>query len=105
MRAADEVARPPSASPSSLSASSAAARAEQRHAAARDDALLDRRARRVERVLDAGLLLLHLGLGVGADLDHRDAARELREALLELLLVVVARRRSRSACGSPRRGP
>jgi hypothetical protein len=43
----------------------------------------------VERVLDAGLLLLHLGLGRRADLDDRDAAHELREALLELLAVVV----------------
>ena len=61
------------------------ARAEERDAAAGDDALLDRRARRVERVLDASLLLLHLGLGVRADLDDGDAAGELREALLELL--------------------
>ena len=35
-------------------------RAEQRHAAAGDDALFDGRAGRVQRVLDAGLLLLHL---------------------------------------------
>ena len=64
-------------------------RAEQRDAAAGHDALFDRRARRVQRVLDARLLLLHLGLGRRADLDHRDAAGELREALLELLAVVV----------------
>jgi hypothetical protein len=43
----------------------------------------------VQRVLDAGLLLLHLGLGGRADLDDRDAADELGEALLELLAVVV----------------
>ena len=65
-------------------------RADERHAAAGDDALFDGRAGRVERVLDAGLLLLHLGLGRRADLDHRDAADELRQALLELLAVVVA---------------
>jgi DNA primase len=35
------------------------------------------------------LLLLHLGLGRGADLDDRDAAGQLREALLELLAVEV----------------
>ena len=65
-------------------------RAEQRDAAAGDDALFDGRARRVQRVLDAGLLLLHLDLGRRADLDDRDAADELGEALLELLAVVVA---------------
>src|SRR5262249_55934826 len=65
--------------------------AEQGHAAAGNDAFLDSRAGRVQRVLDAGLLLLHLGLGGRADLDHGDAAGELRQALLELLAVVVGR--------------
>src|SRR6185436_19463820 len=69
------------------------ARTDERHAAAGDDALFDRRTRRVERVFDARLLLLHLGLGRSADLDDRDAADELREALLELLAIVVRRRR------------
>ena len=68
------------------------ARAQQRHAAAGQHAFLDRRARRVQRVLDARLALLHLGLGRGADLHDRHAARELRGALLQLLLVVVAGR-------------
>src|SRR5262245_5653944 len=68
-------------------------RADERDSAAGDDALLVRGARRVQRVLDAGLLLLHLGLARGADLDLRYAARELREPLLELLLVVVGSRR------------
>src|SRR4029079_1383436 len=66
-------------------------RADERDAAAGDDAFFNGRARGVERVFDAGLLLLHLGLGRSADLDHRDAADELREALLELLTVVVGR--------------
>jgi hypothetical protein len=44
----------------------------------------------VQGVLDAGLLLLHLDLGGRTDLDHGDAAGELRDALLQLLLVVVA---------------
>src|SRR5580693_6394796 len=35
------------------------------------------------------LLLLHLGLGGSADLDHRDTTGQLRETLLELLLVEV----------------
>jgi hypothetical protein len=54
------------------------------------NALLDRGAGRVQRVLDARLLLTHLGLGGRADLEHRDAAGELGQALLRLLEVVVA---------------
>ena len=61
----------------------------QRDAAARQDAFLDRGAGRVHRVIDAILALLHLDLGGAADADHRDAARELGEPLLQLLLVVV----------------
>src|SRR5262249_33751931 len=64
-------------------------RVQQRDAAARDDALLERRAGRLQGVLDAMLLLLHLGLGCCADLDHRDAAGELRQPLLQLLAVEV----------------
>src|SRR6185369_10057901 len=60
-------------------------------AAARDDALLDRRTRGVQRVLDAGLLLLHLGLGGRTHIENRDAAGELRQALLQLLAVVIGR--------------
>ena len=62
---------------------------EQRHAAAGDDALLDRGAGRVHGVVDPVLALLHLDLGRAADADHRDAARELRQPLLQLLAVVV----------------
>ena len=58
-------------------------------AAAGDDALLDGRAGRRERILDAVLLLLELDLGGRADLDDGHAARQLGEALLELLAVVV----------------
>src|SRR6185437_1394168 len=64
-------------------------RVQERHAAARHDALFERRAGGLQRVLDAVLLLLHLGLGGRADLDHGDAARQLGEALLELLAVEV----------------
>jgi hypothetical protein len=46
----------------------------------------------VQRVLDAHFLLLHLRLGGRADLDHRDAAHQLRQPLLQLLAVVVAGR-------------
>src|SRR6185436_5258018 len=54
-----------------------------------DDALLERRTGRLDGVLDTVLLLLHLGLGRGPDLDHGDATRQLCEALLELLAVEV----------------
>ena len=58
-------------------------------ATAGDEALLDGRAGRRERILDAVLLLLELDLGGRADLDDGDAAGQLGEALLELLAVVV----------------
>src|ERR1043165_8587945 len=64
-------------------------RTHQSDSAARHDAFLDRRARGVHRVLDARLLLLQLGLCGRADLNHRDAADELGEPLLQLLAVVV----------------
>src|SRR5580658_10563525 len=64
-------------------------RAEERDAAAGDDALLDGRTGRMECVLNTCLLLLHLDLRGGADIDDGDAAGQLGEALLELLAVVV----------------
>ena len=64
-------------------------RVHERHAAAGDDALFDRRTGRLKRVLDAVLLLLELDLGGRADLDDGHAAGELGQALLELLLVEV----------------
>ena len=60
-------------------------RVEQRGAAAGDDAFLDRGAGRVERVVDAVLALLDLDLGRAADLDHRNAAGQLGQPLLQLL--------------------
>ena len=63
--------------------------AKQRHAAAGDDAFLDRGARGVHGVLDASLLLLQLGLGRRAHFDHRHAAHQLGQALLQLFPVVV----------------
>src|SRR4051794_40538913 len=62
---------------------------QQRDAATGHDALLERRAGRLEGVLDAVLLLLHLRLGGRADLHDGHAARQLGEALLELLAVEV----------------
>jgi hypothetical protein len=79
--------------------------AEHGDAAAGEDALLDRRTAGVEGVLDAGLLLLHLDLGGGADVDLGDAAGELGEALLELLAVVVAEWSLDLGGGSARCGP
>ncbi len=72
-----------------LQAGERVGRAEQRHAATGKEAFLDSRAGRVQRIVDAVLLLLHLDLGRTADADHRNAARELGETLLQLLLVVV----------------
>ena len=62
---------------------------DQRDAAAGHDAFFDRRAGRVQGVLDARLLLLHLDLGRGTDLDDGHAAGQLGHALLQLLAVVV----------------
>ncbi len=67
-------------------------RADQRHPAARHDALFDRRAGRRERVLHPMLLLLHLDLGRRADVYHRNAAGKLRQPLLQLLAVIVGGR-------------
>ena len=73
-------------------------RLQERRAAAGDEALLDGRAGRRERILDAVLLLLELDLGGRADLDDGDAAGQLGEALLELLA-------GRSPRWCPRSGP
>ena len=62
---------------------------QQHHAAARDDAFLDRGAGGIERVVDAVLALLDLDLGGAADLDDGNATGELGQPLLQLLLVVV----------------
>src|SRR5215217_7975096 len=62
---------------------------QQGHAAAGDDALLDRRAGVGDSILDAVLLLLELDLGGRPDLDHAHAPGQLGQPLLELLAVVV----------------
>src|SRR5215213_7806928 len=64
-------------------------RLEQRDPAPGDNSLFQGRAGRLEGVLDAVLLLLHLRLGGRADLHDGDAAGELGEALLELLAIEV----------------
>src|SRR5438477_2907676 len=60
-------------------------------ATAWQDAFLDCGAGRVHRVVDAILAFLHLDLAGPADADHGNAAGELRQPLLQLLLVVVGR--------------
>src|SRR6266702_6295539 len=62
---------------------------QQRNAAAWQDTFFNRRAGRMHRIVHAILALRHLDLGRAADADHRDAACELGETLLELLTVVV----------------
>ena len=54
------------------------------------DAFRDRRLRGVDGVVERLLPALHLGFGRRADADHRHAARQLRQPLLELLAIVVA---------------
>src|SRR6516164_3868055 len=65
--------------------------AQERDAATRYDAFFNGRLRRVHRVVDAILLFLDLDLGRTADADHCDAAGELGQPLLQLLLVIVGR--------------
>src|SRR6185312_4448956 len=62
---------------------------EQGDAAARNDAFLDRRAGRMHRVINAILAFPYLDFGCAAGADHRDAAGEFGQALLQLLTVVV----------------
>src|SRR5207237_1353404 len=62
---------------------------QQSDAAARYDAFFNRRAGRMHRVINAILALLDFDFGRAADADHRDAARELGQPLLQLLTVVV----------------
>src|SRR4051794_21835753 len=63
--------------------------AQQGDAAARNDAFFNSRTGRMHRVINAILALLDFDFGRAADADHRDAARELGQTLLQLLTVVV----------------
>src|SRR5450631_3410506 len=67
-------------------------RAQQRDAAARQNAFLDRGAGCMHRVVDAILALLHLNFGRPAHADHCNTTGEFRQSLLELLYVIVGRR-------------
>ena len=80
---------PKASSPSRFTLSRCGHGTDESDTTSRDDALLDRRTGRVEGILDAGLLLLHLDLGGCTDVDDGHTADELGEALLELLAVVV----------------
>jgi len=59
------------------------------NAAAGNDAFLDCRTGRMQRVFDPCFLFLHFGLGRRAYLDHRNTTGELGHALLQFFLVVV----------------
>ncbi len=59
------------------------------HATAGDDAFFDRRAGGMQGIFDAGLLLFHLDFGGRTDIDNRDAADQLGQALLQFLAVVI----------------
>ena len=43
----------------------------------------------MQRIFDARFLFFHFGFGRGTDLDHRHAADQLRQPLLQLLAIVV----------------
>src|SRR5690606_33762464 len=60
------------------------------HATAGQHALFNGSLRVTHGVLDAVLALLELHLGCSASLDHGHATSELREALLQLLAIVIA---------------
>src|SRR5450759_2686301 len=62
---------------------------QQSDAAAWHDTFLNRRTGRMHRVINAILALLDFDFGRAADADHRDAAGELGQTLLQLLAVVV----------------
>src|SRR5271167_4329386 len=66
-----------------------ARRANQRDAAAGHYALFDCGAGGMQRIFDACLLFFHLDFGRRADANHRDAADQLRQPLLQLLAIVV----------------
>ena len=73
---------------------------QQRDATTGHDALFDGGLGVAHRVLDAVLALLELDLGRGTDLDHRNAAGQLGQPLLQLLAVVVGVGVARSRPGS-----
>ena len=61
----------------------------QGHAPAGNNAFLDSSARCVHGILHTSLLLFQLGLGGSTDFNHRYAAHQLRQSLLQLFLIVV----------------
>src|SRR5579883_2823307 len=65
---------------------------EDSNAPAREYSLLDRRARRRERILDPKLLLLQLDLRAGADLNHADTVAQPRQSFLEPFAIIVGER-------------
>ena len=66
-------------------------RVDQRNTAAGYNAFFHSSLGRSKRILDAELLLLHLGFSSGANMDDRNATGELCKALLQLLTVKIGR--------------
>src|SRR5690606_35049134 len=64
--------------------------AKQSNATTRHDAFFNSRARCMQSILYASLLLFHFGLSGCAHLDDGNAADQFRQTLLELLTVIVA---------------
>ena len=62
----------------------------ERDAAAGKNSFERSRAGRMERVVNAILLLLHLCFGMSANFDDRDAAAQFRKAFLEFFAIVIA---------------
>src|SRR5471030_33211 len=63
--------------------------ANQCHATARYHAFFNGCTSSVQGVFNAGFLLFHFNFGTSANLDHRNAARQLGQTLLQFLFVVV----------------
>ena len=63
--------------------------ADERDAAARDDAFFNGSASGVQSVFHAVFLFLHFGFGSRTDMNHSDAAHQLGEAFLQLFAVVI----------------
>ena len=91
-RARTTISAPSFSSPLSFSASFSTAGMQRSSAVPPpgNDALGHGRPGGVQGVLDAALLLLHVGLGGRPDADDRHAAGQLRQPFAELLLVVLA---------------
>src|SRR6202043_2645024 len=83
------ISAPTASSPSSLMLSSAFCVRKVGNASAGNDTLLDGRTGRMQGIFHARFLLLHFGLGRGADIDNGNTAGELGQTLLQFFAIVV----------------